>query len=406
MMKEKIPFISHLFELIQYDILGLNSPRRCIMAQGIKMQSLAKKSVLRRIWLYLLLALLPIILIVLYYIFKNRKPVMDWVLASISLPYRATAAHATSFGPLKYFSLAEVLITLLILWVLYFIVKTIVILIRRPHRLSNFGRRLYVISVIALYIVAAHSWMWDAGYHSTDLAEKTGLNANGITVRQLTEVTRLFAEKANELSMQVKRDANKHFNEDRQSYFSPDEDLYTNIVKEFPALDGGTYPPKAMLYSKLMSACGFSGVYIALTGETNINVDVPASFIPATIAHEMAHQRGVNSEEEANFSAIAACITSNNPVYEYSGYLLGLTYLVSNLNKADPYACRQITATFHDNVIQDWDDNYDYWTSHETPATEAVMAVYDDYLKSNGVDSGINSYGACVDMLVSWLAKN
>ncbi len=375
------------------------------MAQGIQMKPSAKKTLLSRSWLYLLLALLPIILIVLYYILKNEKPIIDWVLTNLSLPYRAAAAQVSSFGPFQYVSVAEVLITLIILWALYFIVKTIVLLIRCPHRLFNLGRRLYIIILVALYIVAAHFWLWDAGYHGTDLAEKTGLNSSNITVQQLTEVTKLFAEKANELSKQVKRDVNKHFNEDRNNYFSLEEDLYKNIVEEFPALKGGTYPPKAMMYSKIMSACGFTGVYIALTGETNINIDVPASFIPVTIAHEMTHQRGVNFEEEATFSAIAACITSNNPVYEYSGYLYGLTYLINNLNRADPYVCRQITATFHPNVIQDWEDNHDYWASHQTPATEMVMEVYDDYLKSNGITSGINSYGTCVDMLVSWFEK-
>mgnify|MGYP006876614283 CR=1 FL=1 len=33
------------------------------------------------------------------------------------------------------------------------------------------------------------------------------------------------------------------------------------------------------------------------------------------------------------------------------------------------------------------------------------MAVYDAYLKSNGIASGVNSYDDCVDMLVSWLQK-
>lgn len=372
------------------------------MAQGIK----AKKTISRCIWLYVPLTLLPMILIILYYILRDRKPVMDWVLTNISLPYRAAAARATSFGPFRSFSLAEALLTLLILWSLYLIVKTVIILIRRPHRLLNLGCRLYIPILIALYLVAAHSWMWDAGYHGTDLAEKTGLNSDGITVAQLAEATRLFAEKANVLSTLVKRDADGHFNEARESYFSPGKGLYTNLVQEFPTLDGETYPPKPMLYSKIMSACGFTGVYIALTGETNINVDAPACLIPATIAHEMAHQRGVNSEEEANFTAIAACITSNQPVYEYSGYLLGLTYLANTLNRADPYACRQIISTLHANVIQDWNDSNDYWTSHETPATETVTAVYDEYLKSNGIASGIDSYGACVDMLVSWLVKS
>lgn len=376
------------------------------MAQDIMNKSAEKKTVARRIPLYVLLALLPVVLIVLYYILSNKKHIMDWVLTNISLPYRAVAAQVTYFGPFQYFSLAEVLITLLVLWALYFIVKTIVIFIRYPNRLLYLGRRLYIIIVIALYIVASHSWIWGTGYHSTDLAEKTSLNSSGITVSQLTAVTKLFAEKANELSTQVKRDADKHFNEDRRSYFALGKDLYTNIVKEFPELGGGSYPSKPMIYSKLMSACGFSGVYIALTGETNINIDAPACFIPATIAHEMSHQRGVNSEEEANFVAIAACITSNIPVYEYSGYLLGLTYLVDTLGNADSFACRQITSTFNAYVIQDWNDNSDYCINHETPASETVMAAYDGYLKSNGIATGVISYGACVDMLVSWFEKN
>lgn len=373
------------------------------MSQAIKTKPVVKKTVWRCSWLYVLLALLPTFLIVLYYILSDRKQVMDWVLTNISLPYRAAAAHVTSIGPFQYFSLAEVLLTLFVLLVLYFIVKTIFILIRHPNRLLNLRRRLYIIIVIALYIVAANSWIWDSGYRGTDFVEKTGLNSNGITVSQLAEVTELFAEKANELSTQVKRDANKHFNEDTKNYFELEKDLYASIEKEFPELSGETFPFKAMIYSKLMSACGFSGVYIALTGEVNINVDSPACLIPATIAHEMAHQRGVNFEDEANFCAIAACITSNIPVYEYSGYLLGLTYLADNLNKADPNAFRQIISKFNANVIQDWNDIGDYSINNETPVTETVTAVYDEYLKSNGIDSGVNSYGACVDMLVSWL---
>lgn len=378
--------------------------QRCVMEQEIKMQPATKKSLLYRIWHYILLAS-PITLIILYYILNNRKHTMDWVLMNISLPYSAAAAQVTSFGPFQYFSLAEALITLYILWTLYSIVKAIVVLIRCPHRLSNLGRRLYITIVIALYIVAAHFWIWDAGYHGTSLMEKIDLDSGSITTEQLTDVTRLFAEKANELSTQVVRDANNRFNEDRQVYFTSDKDLYVNIVKEFPALNGRNNPPKAMMYSKFMSASGFSGIYIALTGEMNINIDIPASFLPVTIAHEMAHQRGINSEAEANFSAIAACITSGNPVYEYSGYLLGLLHLIDDLNKADPYVCRQITSTLNANVVQDWKENNAYWNSHKTSATETVTTIYDKYLKSNGVTAGIESYDDCVSMLVSWLQK-
>jgi hypothetical protein len=241
------------------------------------------------------------------------------------------------------------------------------------------------------------------GYHGTGLAVTTGLRTDGITTEQLTNVTKLFAGKANELAGQVERDADRRFISDTGYYIDMSKGVYANIAREFPALHGNAYPPKAMIYSKLMSIMNFTGVYISLTGEANINVDAPAALIPATIAHEMAHQRGVNSEDEANFAGIAACITSNITVYEYSGYLSGLLYLMSALDTADPDAAQAIRATLNEDVILDWTENYEYWQRYESPAAEAVSAMYDGYLKANGEELGISSYGACVDLLVTWL---
>jgi hypothetical protein len=355
-----------------------------------------------RIWPLILAAVIPALLIALYYISISRKDVMNWVSTFIAAPYRDAAARVTSFGPLKYFSVVEILITALALWLIYYIVKTVVCLITRPHKLYVLGRRVLILAVVALFIVAAYSWLWSTGYHSTDLAEKTGLGAGGVTVQQLTSTATLFAENANALSSVVKRDADGHFSEERGYYFEMSKGVYSNIEAQFPALAGTSFTPKAMLYSKLMSAVGFTGVYIALTGETNVNVDAPSCLIPATIAHEMAHQRGVTQEAEANFAGIAACVTSNITVYEYSGYLQGLLYLLDALQKADPAACGQIMSTLNQNVLTDWKDNSDYWEKNETPATAAVTAIYDGYLKSNGQELGMASYGACVDMLATW----
>jgi hypothetical protein len=366
----------------------------------------AEKRIPRRLWLHILLAALPMILIALYYIYNSRQDIMNWVNTNIASVYRDAMAKVSAFGPFKYFSLAEILITLLVLWALYYIVRTVIILITRPQKLAHLGKRLYVMLVLALYIFAAYSWTWGVGYHSTDLAVKTSLTSSGISVAQLTDITKLFAEKANELAGQVNRDADRHLIFDKEYDFELSKGLYTNVVSQIPALSGTSYPPKAMLYSKLMTAVGFTGVYIALTGETNINVDAPAALIPATIAHEMAHQRGVNSEDEANFAGIAACITSNITIYEYSGYLDGLIYLSNALYEADPDACSAILSTLNSDVLCDWKDNSDYWAKYEsTAAAQTVSAVYDDYLKSNGETLGISSYGACVDMLVTWLEK-
>ncbi len=356
-----------------------------------------------RIWLLILFAVPPAALITLFYIYKNSQGVADWVETFIAAPYREAAARVTSFGPFQYFSLAEVLIALLVLWALIFLVRTVIVVVRGPQRAAALFMRLSVLVIVAAYLFACYSWLWDAGYRSPSLAERTGLVSGGLAAEQLESVTRLFADKANELSGQVKRDAEGHFDEARSYYFALSKGVYANIAGEIPALGGAYHPPKALISSKLMSLTGFTGVYIALTGEANVNIDAPACLVPFTIAHEMAHQRGVHAEEEANFAAVAACVTSNITVYEYSGYLGGLMYLLPALDSADPNAAQDIRAALSNGVRQDWADNADYWSRHETAATEAVTAAYDSYLKYNGEELGVSSYGACVDLLVTWM---
>ena len=373
------------------------------MAQRVEKKSARKERSGSPFWLLILFALPPAALITLFYIYIDSQSTIEWVETYIAAPYRGAAATVTSFGPFQYFSLAEIIITLLVIWVLIFLIKTIVIVARGPGRVGAFFGRIFVLVIVAAYLFAAYSWLWDAGYRAESLAEKTGLTSDGITVEQLESATRLFAEKANELSEEVSRDEDGHFDEEKNYYFALSKGLYANITDEIPALDGKYHTPKRMIYSKLMSLTGFTGVYIAITGEANVNVDAPGCLVPFTIAHEMAHQRGVHAEEEANFSAVAACITSNITVYEYSGYLGGLIYLSSALYSADPDAANEILATLNDNVRTDWADNNEYWQRHETAATEAVTAAYDSYLKYNEQDLGVSSYGACVDMIVTWL---
>ena len=93
-----------------------------------------------------------------------------------------------------------------------------------------------------------------------------------------------------------------------------------------------------------MSAAGFTGYLCPLFGESTLNVDCPAVFLPATIAHEFSHQRGVAAEQEANFVAIRASTTCGDAAYEYSGWLMGYLYLSNAWYSADPQAASKITA--------------------------------------------------------------
>lgn len=359
---------------------------------------------------------LPAVLTALFYALRSNADLMDRVSVKISSPVRGFIGMLSSIYP---FSLMEILCTAAFVWLIYYIVKTIVVMARRQGKLNILAQRLLTIIVLALYVWSLNCWLWNCGYFTHGFTAKNGLVSGGVSASDLTRAAKLFAGNANELATQVKRDADGRYIEDRRSYQSESTDVFRNISVQYPDLAGRLYQPKPMLFSWLMSRTGYTGIYFALTGESNINTNAPGPLLPATMAHELAHQKGVYAEDEANFVAIASCVSSGHIIYEYSGYLSGLMYLQNALYDADRSAWAEINDSLSQEVLQDWRENIEYWQAQKTVSTgnafldrtltsiikrlsESVDTVYDGYLKSNNQALGIRSYGACVDLLVEY----
>ena len=118
-------------------------------------------------------------------------------------------------------------------------------------------------------------------------------------------MTDYFIDRLEETADAVPRDEDGVFSQDWETILASSETVYDQVVEQFPFLDFPARQPKAVHFSRLMSRMNFTGFYSPYTGESNLNVDSPACLLPATIAHELAHQRGIASEQECNFLAIA-----------------------------------------------------------------------------------------------------
>ena len=154
-----------------------------------------------------------------------------------------------------------------------------------------------------------------------------------------------------------------------------------------------------------MSIIDFTGFSCPYTGEANVNVDSPACLLPSTAAHEMAHQRGIASEQECNFLAILASTTSGNPAYVYSGYLMGFIHLGNALYRVDPETYWTIRDQLPESVEADLAYNNAYWDQFEDSVVQqASNHIYDGMLKAYGDENGIASYGTVVDLLVAYYA--
>ena len=151
-----------------------------------------------------------------------------------------------------------------------------------------------------------------------------------------------------------------------------------------------------------MTAMDFTGFYFPYTGEANLNMDCPEMYLPATVIHEMTHQRQVASEQECNFAAIAVSAMSSDSMYRYSGLLMGYVHLSNALYREDREAYAAIRDQLPDVVIADLRANSAYWNAHHTAFTDATQKVYDSFIKTNGDPNGTKSYGMVVDMLLSY----
>ena len=189
---------------------------------------------------------------------------------------------------------------------------------------------------------------------------------------------------------------------DRDDILAASTGVYENITKEFPFLERVDRAPKKMLFSRLFSAMNFTGFYSPYTGESNLNVDSPACLLPANISHELAHQRGIASEQECNFLAIAAATASDDVVYQYSGYLMGYIQLSNALYRADRDRWQAVYATLPDTVLADLRDHSAYWAQFDGLTAKVSTKIYDTSLRSYGQAAGIQSYGTVVDLLVAY----
>lgn len=335
-----------------------------------------------------------------FYFFRGNRAFCDWILSNISIPIREFLGFLTNFVP---FSLAEFLYVFLVIFSVFVIFKLFKEIFNKKEFIEKVKillEKLVIIAVIPLWIWTGYSWLWAIGYSASSFAEQNQIYIQGISVEDLEKVTKHFAQKASEYSVKVERNSNGYFVEN--DFWSDISGVYKKIQEDFPSLNVTELKPKKMIFSKFMSVLGFTGFYFPITGEANVNVDFPAALQPQTIAHEMAHQRRINSEAEANFVSIAACVTCDKIVYNYSGYLAGLTHLSNALYAAKPEAWAEISKDLSDFVRLDWQENSFYWKKFESPVETAATTVYDNYLKHNQQESGMKSYGECVDLLVEY----
>ena len=344
------------------------------------------------LWLLADLALLGAFLLA-----RHQKAWMNALADHVTTPLKTALGRLWGAVP---FSVMEVLYTLAGEVAIGYILWSVISVVRAKGRRRRRAWGVALGAVCAgLSVYLAFCLLWGVNYWTDSFQDKSGIREEAVSVAELTAVTQWFADRLAETADDVPRDENGLFAAHREDILAAYATVYDGAEALFPFLEFESQPPKAMFYSKFMSAMNFTGVYCPFTGETNLNVDAPACLLPATVAHELAHQRGIASEQECNFLAVLASTTCGDPVYAYSGWLMGYIHLGNALYDADREAWRAIRSGLPETVLADLADNNAYWAQYRGAASVAGQTVYDTVLKAYGDADGIRSYGTVVDLL-------
>lgn len=316
----------------------------------------------------------------------------------ISQPLRSVMAHLTGWLP---FSLAE----FIIIASPVLIVTVMVVSVRKAARGNRyFIRCIAGILSVALLIYVMFVFLFGAGYRTSTVDEKLGLERQEVSAEELYDTMNIVIEHLNALADEV------IFVEGKGSVrpYSHEEAVvkcvqsYSDLADEYDFIPKLNAPVKQIVLSPLMTYTHISGVYSFFTGEANLNTNYPYFVNVYTTAHEMAHQRGIARENEANFIAYLVCITSDDPYMQYAGYLNMYEYLASPLYSASPTLYGKAVNELDGLVRYDLACYSDFFDKYrDNIAADVSDTVNNTYLTMQGTE-GTKSYGMVVDLAVAY----
>ena len=299
------------------------------------------------------------------------------------------------------FSLAE----FLLLMVPFIIVAIVTVGLKRY---SSCWRDVLIFSLtilsVAAYVFSTFTLGFVPAYRGSRLDKKLGLDKQPVSAEELRDTTYTVLEELTAIESEIgfKSDG---FSVMPYSYEELNDklmDAYDVACEKYDFIPKLHSRVKRIMLSEPMTYTHISGVYTFFTGEANINTNFPDYTLPYTAAHELAHQRGIAREDEANFVAFLVCKDSDDVYIRYSAYLNMYEYLRNALYAANPDYYTETYYSVPVNCRKEMTAYSKFFEKYRENVIEEVSeTVNDTFLTINGTE-GTRSYGMVVDLAVAY----
>lgn len=327
----------------------------------------------------------------------SRNPALaDWISGGVGKALREALAYITNPIPI---SVAELFVIALVLGAIALIFLSVFAVKTRRTRV----RILFHILSFIFVMYSSYALTFGASYHTSKIEEKMGFEATEVKEEDLYELALYLVGELNDVAPESLNSSGE--SEMGYDLFALSEravSAYDEFVADYPIFENFTSYVKPVMLSRLMAYGGILGMYTYFSGEANISVVYPDYCIPASVIHELAHQRGVAREDEANFISYVVCAYSDDAYIKYSGYLNLFEYTVSALAATNREAVSELYAMLDSNVISDMRAYSDFYNEHKITFIRDISNFFNDtYLRLNGTE-GVVSYSRVVRLSVSY----
>lgn len=271
-------------------------------------------------------------------------------------------------------------------------------IIRRPRQLT-WPRKIlhWALEIIrfALALVALFYWLWAFNYHRKPIAEQLGLHPAPLDSVAIWQELYAETRALDSLRMLVTSDT-MPINDARYEPPHMQDTLRAALKKwlsdhNFPA--SGNVRVRSLQPQGILLRFSTLGIYWPFAGEGNMDDGAHPLQKPSVIPHEMSHGYGFGDEGICNFIAYAACYRHANPYIAYTNRLAYWRTLASTCMEQYPYFyLKSFRPNIPPGIRQDERAIRAQMARFKDLMPETRYAMYDAYLKSQGVKSGMLSY--------------
>jgi len=335
--------------------------------------------------------ILIIVIALLIYLFGLFPGAVQKYYSTGAYPYISSALRfISSIFP---FAIGDIIYAILIGFVLYKIFR----FYKGRKTLTKKDRLVVPLQVLNFFLILfiVFKIVWGLNYSRPSVSQALFIGYEKYNVKELVLLGNYFVDKTNALKLKQGKIPVYTINQlelksaEAYALMSHKNKLFTY---QNPCL-------KSVLNSWMISKIGIEGYYAPLSGEANMNMNLPDFVKPYVSCHEIAHQLGIAYEDEANLLGYLTASNSNDVNYQYSANYEMLRYILFEIRMKSPDDYKLLYAKLLPQVLADFKTEKEFWRKYNGDMFGYMDAAFDRFLKLNNQKKGIDSY----QDIVIWL---